>query len=283
MMIARILRPLVPAIVAAASLILSSCATAPTPGNTNSMGDSNSNSGAVSANTNSNTAQAPPPGSPESPFAAREPDRYSLVMTVSGQGSSGDQQRNLPPLQIEFARRDDDRRWSFQVPALGPVIYLEKSGLKYLILPARKQYVEISPQALGFRVGDVLTPSAIVERLQAHKPPENLGNDVIDGRTATKYRFTGSASAVPQAGAVEAESLVYVDQETGLPLRADINLNSSSGAAGRGVIETKNIHLSPDPLLFEVPAGMKKVTSEELKQQLQQFIALIRLFAPAKS
>jgi hypothetical protein len=44
------------------------------------------------------------------------------------------------------------------------------------------------------------------------------------------------------------------------------------------VTEAANLELTPDPSLFEVPVAMKKVTSAELKQQVQGFVNAIRVF-----
>jgi hypothetical protein len=185
----------------------------------------------------------------------------------------------MQPQEIDFARMDANRRWSLTIAPLGQIIYLEKPGLKYLVLPSRNQYVELTPEAVGFPIGSVLTPSAMIERLKS-QPHENLGVETINGRTATKYRFAGAAQTGTQVGTVNADSIVYVDQETGLPLRSDLFFAGSGGANARVAIETRDIQLNPDPALFDVPAGYNKVTAEELKQQIQSFIAFIRAIAP---
>jgi hypothetical protein len=182
--------------------------------------------------------------------------------------------------EIDFARMDANRRWAIKIPGLNQeVIYLEKPGLKYLVLPARSQYVELTPDALGFPLGNMMSPSAMIERLQS-RPHENLGVEQVNGRPATKYKFSGSTNTGTQAGTVQADSFVYIDQETGLPLRADLNAVTSNNMSARGMLETRDIHLNPDPTLFDVPTGYKKVTSEELKQQIQNFITFIRAVAP---
>ncbi|MBI3650284.1 MAG: hypothetical protein HY231_04485 [Acidobacteria bacterium] len=255
------------------------CTTAPS--NSNATVSSNTNTSAVlNANSESTMNANATTGVSNAAFATREPEQYSLMMTIAGQGSASNKQGTLAPQTIEFARLGADRRWSLNLPAIGQVVYLEKANMRYLILPSRSQYVEIAPDALGFQLGNVLTPSAIVEHLKPHTQYERLGTETINGRAADKYRFTGAADTHTQAGTVQSESYVYLDEVTGLPLRADVNLAASSGGEARGTIETRDINLNPDAKLFDAPVGYKKVTAEELKQQVQGFIQFIRAFAP---
>jgi hypothetical protein len=266
----RIFAAMVAAVMA---LISFGCTSAPVA-NSNSSVNANANAN-QSATANSNAA----PADAQSPFSTREPDRYSMKMIISGEAQVNNQQ-GTTQWEIDFARMDANRRWSVKVPGLNQeVIYLEKPGLKYLILPARTQYVELTPDALGFPLGNLLTPSAMMERLQS-RPHENLGPETVNGRPATKYKFAGATNTGTQAGTIQADSIVYIDDETGLPLRADLNAVTTSGSNARGVLETRDIHLNPDPALFDVPTGYKKVTAEELKQQIQNFITFIRAIAP---
>src|SRR6185295_2726182 len=106
---------------------------------------------------------------------------------------------------------------------------------------------------------------------------ERIETETINGRTAIKYRFRGAADTRTQVGTVQADSIVYVDQETGLPLRSEVDTMSSSGAGARVVTEADKIDLVPDPSLFEVPTSMKRVTTAELKEQVQGFVNAIRV------
>lgn len=262
------------------SLISFGCASPQT--NSNATMNRNTSVGANSnavANMNTNSSA----GVGSSAFASREPEQYSLTMSVTGQGSANNKQGTLPPQNIEFARMGTDRRWALNLPAIGQVAYLEKAGVKYLLLPSRSQYVEISPEALGVQLGNVMTPSAIVEQLKPRTQYENVGTETVNGRAATKYRFVGAADTRTKAGTVQSESYIYMDEATGLPLRADLNFASTSGGQAHGFIETRDINLNPDAKLFEVPATFKKVTTEELKQQVQGFIQFVRMLAPAMS
>lgn len=181
--------------------------------------------------------------------------------------------------QFGFAKLGADRRWAFMLPApIGQTVYLEKSGLKYLVLLDRKQYVELMPEALGFQLGGMLTPGAIADRLKSRAQHEQLGLDSINGRTAIKYRLTGSGDASRQT-----DGMIFVDRETGLPLRCEMNLVLPAGTKSRVIVEARDLQLSPDRAQFDVPAGMKKVSPQEAKQQVEGFVTALRLFADIMS
>jgi hypothetical protein len=233
---------------------------------------------AATASENAN-ASAPPSAASTAPIPNREPERYTMKMVISGQ-MSVDNRAGSGQWEIDFARLDAQRRWAIKLPAINQeIIYLERPGLKYIILPSRSQYIEVTPEALGFSLGTMLTPAAIIERLST-RPHEQLGNESVNGRPALKYKFTGATDTGTRAGTVQADSFVYIDQETGLPLRVDLSAAASGGANMRGLLETRDIHLNPDASLFDVPAGYKKVTTEQLKQALQDLISFVRAVAP---
>ena len=258
-------------IVALVAIASSGCATV----GTNSTANLNSNASVSSANAN-----APVLPSSAASLEAREPERYSITNTITVQPTGTSPQTNIPPLQFSFARLGTERSVSFKLPQpVGEVIYLEKAPLKYLIFPARNQYVELDPNELGFALGDVMSPVSVVERLKQRTQYEQLGTETVNGRTAIKYRFRGAADTHTKVGTAQADSIVYIDQETGLPLRSEIDTTSSSGAGARIVTVAEQLQFTPEPRLFEVPAGMQKVSSTELKQQVQGFVGAVRAVA----
>ena len=239
---------------------------------TTSTTNLNTNTSVATANANTSAAPAPAVS-----LEAREPERYSVTNTITIQPTGTTPQKNVPPLQFTFARLGTDRRVSFKLPdPVGEVIYLEKAPLKYLIFPARSQYVELDPNELGFSLGDVMSPVSVIAHLKERAQSEQLGTETINGRTAVKYRVRGAADTHTKVGTAQADSIVFIDQETGLPLRSEIDTSSSSGAGARIVTVADNLQFSPEPSLFEVPTGLKKVTSAELKQQVQSFVGVVR-------
>ena len=261
------------AVSAVAGVLLSGC----TNSGLNATSNLNTNSSStVAANTNANSSAA---ASDTNAFSAREPDRYRAATVISIQPTGNTPQTNVPPMRFDFARMGTDRRVSFKLPEpVGEVVYLEKPTLKYLIFPSRNQYVELDPTELGFQLGNLMSPASALERVKERTQYENLGTEAINGRPSIKYRFRGAVDTHTKVGAAQADSIVYVDQETGLPLRSEIDTTSSSGAGMRIVTTTEDLDLNPDATLFEVPTQMKKVTSAELKQQVQGFVSGMRAF-----
>ncbi|HYP25320.1 MAG TPA: hypothetical protein VE262_01260 [Blastocatellia bacterium] len=263
-------RGLLTLVMAAAAFVTFGCSTAPTGTNTNSNTNANLS---VNANGNANANVAAAAGAP---INVREPEQYSAVFTISGEGEANARQGNATT-QVDFAKRGADRRMTFNAPPpIGQITYLERAGQKYLIIPARNQYVELRPEEMGVNLGSLMSPATMIEQLKARTQYENMGTETINGRTAVKYRFAGAKDTRTQAGTVQADSFVYVDEATGLPIRSQVNASTTSGATARVVTELRDLQLNPDPALFELPANMKKVTTEELKQQVQGFIALAR-------
>ena len=75
-----------------------------------------------------------------------------------------------------------------------------------------------------------------------------------------------------KAGEVKAEAFVYVDKETGLPLRAELIAESSGDVKGvkaaRVVAEMRDIKTEIAATMFEVPAGYAQVAPEKVRQQI---------------
>jgi outer membrane lipoprotein-sorting protein len=247
-------------------------------GCTNAGKGTNSNSTAASSlKPNGNANAGSRASSQADAINIKDPERYSVTVTISTQAASEAPatMAAIAPHQFGFAKLGADRRWAFVLPApLGQMVYLEKSGLKYLVLVDRKQYVELTPDALGFQPASVLTPGAVAERLKPGAQHEELGLDTVNGRTAIKYRLTGAGDTSRQTDAV-----IFVDQETGLPLRCEMNAVQPAGPKLRVIVEARDVQLNPDRLQFDVPAGMKKVTPQEAKPQIESFASALRFVA----
>lgn len=198
----------------------------------------------------------------------QEPERYSVAMTVSIQETSSEVPTPMLTQQFDLAKLGADRRWAFVFPApLGQVVYLEKSGLRYLVFYDRKQYTELTPTALGFELSKVMIPNSIARRLNAHQY-EKLGLEPVNGRTAIKYRLTAASDDSPH--------MIFVDQETGLPLRSELSAVAASGTKSRVIVEARDVRLNPDISQFDVPIGMKKAATRDVAQQIEAFASALR-------
>jgi hypothetical protein len=233
------------------------------------------NTNATNANMNANT-NAAPATTPAATLETREPQRYraTLAFTVEAQGKPP---AALPPMQV--ARDGDNRRYSINLPAIGEVVFLDRADKRYLILTGRKQYVELNAQTTGFDVRS-LTPGQMVARLQQQPGVERVGDDTLNGRSVVKYRYAATAKTTTQAGDVHTDNYIYVDKDTGLPLRVE-GYGQSTGSvqgvnSGRLVAEMKDLSTDVDPTLFDLPTGYAQITQEQIKQQMAALAAIFQ-------
>lgn len=251
-------------------LLFSIGACQPMP-NTNSNANSNANAPTNSQtsadNTNANSA-----ADRGITINAREPEKYSATLVFSLETEGGDKTIGIPSLSLMVARSGPDRRVEFKLPDGSPLIYLDHNNRHYVVLPNRKQYAELSQEATGIQIHKLLTPGQLVEDLKNIRGVERVGEGPMDGRAAEKYRYSGSTNTNTKAGEVKAEAFVYVDKETGLPLRAELMAESSGDVKGvkaaRVVAEMRDIKTDVTATFFEPPAGFSQVAPEKVRQQI---------------
>jgi hypothetical protein len=171
------------------------------------------------------------------------------------------------------ARNGNDRRVEFKLPDGSPLVYLDHDNRHYVIAPSRKQYAELSKEATGTQLQKLMTPGQIVADLKDKSGVERAGEEQINGRTAEKYRYSTSKQTDTKAGEVKAEAFVFIDKETGLPLRTELNAESSGDVKGvnaaRVIAEMRDIKTdTTDASMFEIPTGYAQVAPEKVRQQI---------------
>ncbi len=233
--------------------------------NTNANMNMNSN---MNSNINANLSET----NSVSEIDTKEPEQYQATVTLNFE-TTGETKSAIPTLKAEVARNGADRRMEFALPGGEKVIYLTKDGKQYLISPARKQIAELNKEALGFEVRNLMMPEQIVNQIKNVKGVEKVGEEKVNGRDAIKYRYGATTETQTKAGEVSTESFIFVDKETGLPLRSETNAASNSaslqGVKGlKLVTQLNNIKETTEPTLFEKPADYKEVQAEEIRQQV---------------
>lgn len=263
-------------IASVALVLLAACVppkTTDSNANANANTNANANSSAATDNTNSSSESA------SSTINTREPDKYAATLTFSIETQGGEKAIGIPSLSMQVARSGDDRRVEFKLPDGTPLIYLDHDNHHYVILTGRKQYAELTKEATGIEIHKLLTPGQLVEDLKKIKGLERAGEGPMDGRTAEKYRYTASRETNTKAGEVKAEAFVYVDKETGLPLRAELLAESSGDVKGvkaaRVVAEMRDIKTDVDASLFQTPAGYEQVAPEKVRQQIDALTSAV--------
>ena len=226
----------------------------------------NTNVNANPTGANINASSAP------STFAAREPDSYKATIVFTAGTEGGDKAIGIPTLSADVAKNGADRRLSFKLPDGSDLIYLEHGGVQYGIAPARKQYAELTPEATGFQIQKLMTPGQIVAYLDRLKGIEFVGEEQQAGRTALKYRYARTSQTQTSAGEVKTESFIFIDKDTGLPLRAEVFSEASGNVQGikgaKLIAEMRDIQTNPDPTLFEIPTGYNKVPEAQVRAQV---------------
>jgi hypothetical protein len=247
-------------------ITVSGCARGPAESNVNLNVNTNANLNANVVAANANVATAP------STLSAKEPDQYRATLVLSAETEGGEKTIGIPTLSAEVAKNGPDRRLSFKLPDGSDLIYLESKGVHYAVAPARKQYAELTPEATGFQLHRLMTPGQIVGYLDRLQGIQLVGEENLNGRTAVKYRYARTDNTKTSAGEVRTESFVFIDKDTGLPLRAELFSEASGNVQGtKGatvVAEMRDITTNVDPSLFEVPAGLNKVSEQQVRQQV---------------
>jgi hypothetical protein len=234
---------------------------------TNANANVTTNANTTPANANANLSLVA-----TSAIATREPERYRATLVLSAETEGGQKTIGIPTLQAEIARNGADRRVSFKLPDGSDLIYLDQGGKHIVILPGRKQYAELTPEATGFQLHKLMTPGQIASYLDKAKGVERVGDETFNGRAADKYRYAGTTNTSTSAGQVNAEAFVYVDKETGLPLRAELYTEASGNVQGvkgaKIVAEMRDISTTVDDSLFQVPPGLNQVPPDQIRAQI---------------
>lgn len=257
-------------------ILITSCG-APT-GNTN-LSAVNTNSNVANSVSNSNLNSV---STTVSSVDTREPDQYqaTVKLGLETMGNNG-QRTSLPTLGANVARSGDSRVMEFNLPTNEKVIFLDKGGKNYLILPGRKQYAELTKETLGFEVRRMLMPEQIVAQAKALTGMKLVGEETQNGRQVVKYAYQAAANTNTAAGTVATESQLIVDKETGLPLRTETVSKAQGGANVQGmnalrvVTEMTDIKTMPDPMLFELPADYQKIDPETVKTNINLIFSAV--------
>jgi len=240
--------------------------------------DTNANTNAgltANANTSPAIANANLSPGPATVGTAREPEKYRAVLVFSAETEGGQKTIGIPSLSAEIARNGADRRIAFKLPDGSDLIYLEQGNQHIAIMPGRRQYAELTPEATGIQLQKLMTPGQVISYLEKLKGVERVGDDIMNGRPADKYRYALATNTSTSAGQVNTEAFFYVDKETGLPLRVDITSEATGDVKGvkgaKIVAEMRDISTNVEDSLFQVPAGLDKVPPEQVRAQINAF------------
>src|ERR1051325_9267101 len=134
---------------AAAALAAAGCQSSENTNVATNSNASNMNSTVNINGSNANMTNSTVTTSTGQTIEAREPDKYSATVSVTA--STAGQQHAAGQTEVKVARNGADRRYSIdtKLPGVGEIVYLEKGDKHYVILPARKQYAELTQEMTG--------------------------------------------------------------------------------------------------------------------------------------
>ena len=116
-----------------------------------------------------------------------------------------------------------------------------------------------------------MTPGQLVARLEKLRAWNRLAKR-SEWTSGNEVSLQAVANTNTQAGSVSTEAFVFVDKDTGLPLRSELYTEASGNVQGvkgaKVVAEMRDISMVVDPALFEVPLGFSKVPPAQVKQQI---------------
>ena len=266
---------------ALASFVMAGCGAQTTTVTTTNTGNSNSANTARNSNIVANANSA----SSSSVVEAKEPEQYQATVRVKFEAVGNQQSSAMPTLAANVARSGNDRRMEFTMPAGGRVVFLDKAGTNYLILPDKKQYAELTKEAVGFEVRRMLMPEQIVQHAKGIPGVKFVGEEQLNGRTVLKYEYGSVTNTQSQAGQVATQSYLLVDKETGLPLRSETLAESQSGGSVQGftglrlLTEISDIKSTPDAGIFDAPTGMEKIEASQVRAQVDMVFSALASFA----
>lgn len=252
-------------------LVFTGCGPMPNTANVNTVNSNTNISNSVANNTNAGMANT---NSAASTVEATEPNQYQAKIQLTLEAIGETQKTSLPALGANVARSGADRMMEFALPNNEKVIFLDKGGVNYLILPNRRQYAELTKETLGFEIRRLLMPEQIVDQIKALQGVQLIGEETVNGRQVVKYGYAATADTQTKAGQVATESFLLVDKETGLPLRSETVSQSQTGGNVQGykglriVTEMSDIKTTPNEGIFNLPSDYQKIDSEQVRAQV---------------
>lgn len=203
-------------------------------------------------NANQTTVSATPP------FQTKEPERYRATRTITTISSTGEKTVTTNSIARDGQLRRDETQLATE-----HVVYLYLPEGKFLLVPDEKVFVDLTKVDSTKSLTDDVESSP--DRL-LHTDPiattyQTLGSEIVNGRTAQKYRVAVNSSA--DAGVSGNETLIWIDEALHMPIKSEI----VSAGGNRVTMELTDIALEVEPALFRIPEEYQKIDFTELRKR----------------
>jgi hypothetical protein len=182
------------------------------------------------------------------PFATKEPETYQAEIVVT---SSGIERRMF------IARSGNLRRSDYNVGEPNQFSILQ-SDKNYLIAANNKIFAENTAGQLSAALGgpfDEFTSTLLYSR---RRPDfKSLGSE--NGLSKYSVRLDKGHAA---------EAVIFVDEAAGFPVRQELYSLRGDERTLQYTVEIRNLILETDPGTFEIPAGFRQTSIEEVRRSL---------------
>lgn len=220
-----------------------------------------------------NVSDAPGGTSSTPPFATKEPERYQATRVITTSEGGETTMQGAGGSRTLIARDGERRREDYEGASGEKISYLQLPEGSYVLLPAKKLYAELKPETGGAgndRAANVppdFSPDKLLNETRPESRYEKLGAETLSGRATTKYRVivSGKTGAAKE---VKTESLVWVDESLGMPVKTETTSTVGSGSWAIMTMELRDIKEEVDAGMFELPSDYRKVEARELFGQL---------------
>jgi len=215
------------------------------------------------------------------PFSTKEPTVYQaeIVISFAAPDTASDTAAGGPTEQKYFTARDDRKRRTDHEFSAGQIMSVleDQDNKTIVLLPQKKCAAEDAEDAEdkagagaaaappGESFGEFLTTEWLAEKLPANF--EDLGKEEVNGKSLNKFRVrfekTGTVESV-------SEAIVWVDEEIGMPVKTEFYSLKDGQPVNKVTTEFRNLKLSVEPGIFDLPAGCQNITAGEMQKVLRQ-------------
>ncbi len=211
------------------------------------------------------------PGQP--PFATKEPDKYSAKIVFAFRYDEA--ASNFVEQTYFVARDGSNRRLDFEAGDKQISSIQRADGKQILLLSKQKVWVELNaaPDKNDLKMLTNQPDDFSLTHFLSAKPVgatfSAVGKEEVLNRQTTKYQL--DFGPVTTAENIRTETFVWADESLGLPIRTEIDAIENGAPTGaQNIVELREIKTEVEPQIFDVPAGFRKITTQEARQILKQ-------------
>lgn len=192
------------------------------------------------------------------PFRTKEPERYRATCTITSVTADG----KTTVEKFSQAKDGELRRVDYESRS-PPSVMLYLTQGDFILRPDEKVYAERERADVPLTLDEEeSSPERLLYGDIVKSSYQKLGTESLSGRNTEKYRVVVNAT-LPK-GVSTSETLIWIDEVLGIPIRSETTLPDGSGAT----MELSEISLEVDKSLFQVPEDYKKITYAEMMQHM---------------